>query len=121
MKDNPIDQSPALCQPSLDKQDISQLKTDLPKWKPWLTQHSWDEWTNFIENEVQKVEEAPSDSPIWPLQEMSNNPHDELETEDAGEGCDPQSTILLEKERQECTVSAGDKYVRPGTIILTIN
>lgn len=94
-----------MCQPSLDKQDICQLKIDLPKWKPWISQRSWEEWTNFLDNEVSKIQEVPSDPPTWPLQELSTSSELFSEHESNGDECNSgQSTILLEKERQDCTV-----------------
>lgn len=44
------DSGPRLVQPCLDKLDIHHLLSDLPKYKPWLSAASWNEWEVFMKN-----------------------------------------------------------------------
>lgn len=92
--------TPLISTPSAEKQDINQLQLDMPKWKPWLSDQSWEEWTEFLDSGIQKLEEIPLDPPEWPLRVLRECAYQEQH--------DPsnmaQTTSLLTKEREECMV-----------------
>lgn len=91
---------PSISQPSAEKQDINQLRLDMPKWKSWLSDQSWEEWTDFLSSGVEKLDKMPSTTPEWSLQVLVD--HAQAEHENLQ---DDQNTILLARERQECMVS----------------
>ena len=64
---------PSLSLPSDDKQDINQLQSDVPKWKPWLSDHSWEEWSDFLKSGIRKLSQLPSISPEWPLETLKDS------------------------------------------------
>ena len=79
----------------------------MPKWKTWLSDQSWDEWTDFLDSGVRKLEEAPSITPEWPIQILRQ--HSQVENSSQQPSGDLyQSSILLTRERQECLVSTGN-------------
>ena len=92
-----------LTTPLFSTQDINQLQTDLPKWKPWLSDRSWEEWTDFLERGIEKLQQVPSVPPEWPIETLKSSAacsDNESERQDHSF----QDTILLTKERQECLV-----------------
>lgn len=94
---------PLISVPSAEKQDLNQLQVDMPKWKPWLSDQSWEEWTHFLEHGNEKLYQVPSVLPEWPLETLKgiSDPEDKNESRNHSH----QGTILLTKERQECLVS----------------
>ena len=64
MQDMPEDVQ-LLSQPSSEKQDVNQLRLDIPKWKPWLSDQSWEEWADFLDSGVQNLDETSSAAPEW--------------------------------------------------------
>ena len=100
---------PSISQPSAEKQDINQLVLDMPKWKPWLSDQSWEEWVDFLDSGVHELEEIPSNIPEWSLQILVDHAQQTSGQENQD---DDRNTILLAKERQECTVSL-TQYYRP--------
>ena len=91
---------PSVCTPSTEKQNFIQLQINMPKWKPWLSDQSWEEWTDFLQFGVRKLEEVPSDLPEWPLHLLIDRTVSEHEE---GNHIAP-DTSLLARERQECRV-----------------
>lgn len=75
----------------------------MPKWKRWLSDQSWEEWADFLDSGVRKLEQVPPDSQQWPLAILKENAHSELQQEGSQKN-QPQDTLLLTKERQECMV-----------------
>ena len=94
---------PSILVPSADKQDVDQLQVDIHKWKLWISEQSWEEWSHFLDLGVQKLQQIPSVCPDWPLQTLLNGATDETEETENHHASD-QATILLEKERQGCEV-----------------
>ena len=45
-----IADDPSLVTPSTDKLDLEHLLRDLPKYRPRLSPHSWEEWEEFMAN-----------------------------------------------------------------------
>lgn len=66
-----------LVEPSRAKIDLEHLLQDLPKYKPWLSTHSWAEWEDcmgttdklllsFTSGELQKLQSAARITPTQP-------------------------------------------------------
>lgn len=92
---------PLISVPSAEKQDLNQLQVDMPKWKPWLSDQSWEEWIHFLELGNEKLYRVPSVLPEWPLEALKGI----SDSEDELRNHSHMDTILLTKERQECLVS----------------
>ena len=95
---------PNILTPSFDIQDIDHLKSDISKWKKWISEESQNEWDNFLLNELPNLQSTPTQPEEWYLDELIKivNHRENALVNDS-------SSISLcnstSREREECEVS----------------
>ncbi len=62
---------PSLVEPSTGKMNLEHLSRDLPKYKPWLSPHAWEEWEEFLATTDDLVSTQPGlDLNKWRLHRL---------------------------------------------------
>ena len=101
LQDNP-QRMPNVLTPSLDIQDIDHLKLDIQK---WITEKSFIEWEDFLQNQIPQMQEPPVQPNKWNLdivKEVIASREAQATEASIATAAD---SLILEKERVDCEVS----------------